>query len=486
MASVLNFPVDQASPLKTLQANYALYQGGGEIYVVSNTQLRNYRDGSPKAPEFIRRSAAEILMKRDLEMLPFPSKPTEVIRQFYTDPGTHMYLESAFSPLVEPPTVLNLWRPPVIKPKKGDWRLIRSHLFDVICDGDRRHFSFLLRFMAHMLQCPEEKPGVMLVLLGAQGTGKGAFFQLLEKIWSRSVYRVDDADRGLGKFNAGLGQAYVVILDEALFVGDRRAHDRIKSMVTEPYISIEEKHQPIRVIRSFHRFIAASNHEHFVQVDDDDRRNFILRVSSRHKQDEKYFTRLFRQIHSDEAVAAFMYALLNVDLNGFNAKQAPKTAEHFEQRMLSFMRFERYWFQLLWSGELPDFDSCTKEWISEVFIPTEKLASAATRSDSTANRYRPITPQEVAKEIARLCPSAIPNRKTSDRYDSLRRGYDLPALQIARAEFEAAKGFKVDWGEALDPSQTLPDNARGSGRLKPNTGDGFKQFARQTRHFLNN
>jgi hypothetical protein len=486
MARVLNFPVDQSSPLKTLQANYALYQGGGEIYVVSNTQLRNYRDGSPKAPEFIRRSAAEILMKRDLETLPFSSKPTEVIRQFYSDPGTHMYLELAFSPLAEPPTVLNLWRPPVIEPKRGDWGLVRSHLLEVICDGDRRHFSYLLRFIAHMLQRPEEKPGVMLVLLGAQGTGKGAFFQLLERIWSRSVYRVDDVDRGLGKFNAGLGQAYVITLDEALFVGDRRSQDRMKSLITEPYISIEEKHQPIRVIRSFHRFVAASNHEHFAQVDNDDRRNFILRVSSRYKQNERYFTRLFNQIHSDDAVAAFMYALLKVDLAGFNARQAPKTAEHSEQRMLSLTRFERYWFQLLWSGELPDFEAYMKGWSDGQFIPTAKLASAANKSDSTSSRHRSITPQEVSKEITRLCPSAVHTRKSLGRFDGPQRGYDLPALRIARAEFEAAKGFKVDWGEALDPSQTLPDNVRRSGRLKPNTSNGFEQFARQTRHFLNN
>jgi hypothetical protein len=485
MASILNFPVDQTSPLKTLQANYALYQGGGEIYVVSNTQLQKYRDGAPKAPDFIRRTAAEILMKRDLEMLPISFKPSEAIRDFYSNPGTNIYLEVAFSPLVEAPTVLNLWRPPVIEPKKGDWGIIRSHLFNVICNGDRRHFSFLLRYLAHMLQRPEEKPGVMLVLLGKQGTGKGAFFQLLERIWSRSVYRVDDVDRGLGRFNAGLGQAYVVVLDEALFVGDRRGQDRMKSMITEPYISIEEKHQPLRVIRSFHRFIAASNHEHFAQVDDDDRRNFILRVSSRYKQNEEYFTRLFEQINSDDAVAAFMYALLSVDLNGFNSRQAPKTAEHSEQIMLSLTRFERYWFQLLWSGEVPDFDAYMKEWVGEVFIPTEKLASAASRSDPAANRYRPITPQEVAREITRLCPSATQKRKPSDRYDSQRRGYDLPALSVARTEFEAAKGFKVDWGEVLDPSRTLPGNARGSGRLKPNASNGFEQFARQTRHFSN-
>ena len=73
-----------------------------------------------------------------------------------------------------------------------------------------------------MLQCPEHKPGVMLVLLGRQGTGKGLFFQILQRIWSRTSLLVSDIDQIVGRFNAALEHNYVIIMDEAMFSGDRK------------------------------------------------------------------------------------------------------------------------------------------------------------------------------------------------------------------------------------------------------------------------
>jgi hypothetical protein len=454
MASVLNLPISTPSPLQTLQNNYSLYQGGGDVWIIANAQIEAYRLGSPRAPEIMRRTASEILMRRDLECLPFASKPNDVIRQFYADPNTHIYDSIAFSPLPQPENILNLWRPVAIHPKKGNWRAIRKHLFEVICSRNRKNYSYLLRFLAHMIQKPEEKPGVMIVLLGRQGTGKGAFFQLLGRIWRHSVLQVSDIERVTGRFNAALGQNYVVVMDEALFAGDRRAQDRIKSLITEPIISIEEKHQPQRIIDSFHRFFAASNHEHFVQVDNDDRRYFIQQVSDEVAQNEVYFKRLFEAIGSDDAIAAFMHTLTKIDLNGFNPRVAPKTQAHAEQKILSLSRFEKYWHHALWTAELPDFSTYTKPWEGSVFISTGKLAEAASKFDSNASRFKPITHQEVAKEITRLCPSASPDRKSLSIFDGVRRGYELPSVQVARNEFEAAKGFKVDWDVDLDECQS--------------------------------
>jgi phage/plasmid-associated DNA primase len=129
-----------------------------------------------------------------------------------------------------------------------------------------------------MLQCPATKPGVMIVLLGGQGTGKGALFALLSRIWAHSVLRVSDIEQIAGRFNAALANAYVVCMDEALFVGDRKSQDKMKSLITEPIISIEQKHQPQHSIESYHRYFAASNHDHFAQIENDDRRYFILPV----------------------------------------------------------------------------------------------------------------------------------------------------------------------------------------------------------------
>ena len=73
-----------------------------------------------------------------------------------------------------------------------------------ICDGNKALYQYLIRFLAHMVQRPEEKPGVMIIFLGRQGTGKGMFFQLLSKLWPRTTLVVSDIAQVVGQFNAAL------------------------------------------------------------------------------------------------------------------------------------------------------------------------------------------------------------------------------------------------------------------------------------------
>jgi phage/plasmid-associated DNA primase len=138
----------------------------------------------------------------------------------------------------------------------------------------------------------------MLVFLGGQGTGKGMFFRLLQRLWPRTTLVTSDVETVLGRFNSCLERSFAVCLDEALFYGDRKSQDRLKSLITEPTLTIEEKYQPKRSIGSLHRFFAASNHDHFAQVEQDDRRMVIFRVSDRFQQDTTYFGQVYSAIQS--------------------------------------------------------------------------------------------------------------------------------------------------------------------------------------------
>lgn len=90
-----------------------------------------------------------------------------------------------------------------------------------------------------------------------------------------------------GEFNSSLERSFIVWLDEAFFEKNRGATDSLKSLVTEPVIHINEKHQPARQINSFHRFFGASNSDFYKATDRDDRRDFVLRVSDSRKGDSK-------------------------------------------------------------------------------------------------------------------------------------------------------------------------------------------------------
>jgi len=432
----------QLSPLDELQARYALIDLGGEVRVVDRLKVQEVLSGmSSSEISFYKRSEATLLMTRILETLPVASKPKQVIEQFWVNPNTHIYTQIAFSPKMTPASVLNYWSGATVSGKTGNWLPIRQFLLEVICDGDSIKLDYLLKYIAHMLQKPEEKPGIMIVLLGGQGTGKGTFFRLLSRIWSRTTLHVSNVEQVVGRFNGCLERNYIICMDEALFSGDRKSLDSLKSLITEPVCHIEQKYQPGRTIDSYHRFVASSNHEHFARIEKDDRRFWFLSVSDKHQVDTQYFQGVHANIDNEVTIAAMVAELSTMNLDGFNVRKPPETDEHYKQKIQSLSGFERFWHEILQAGDLSGSDTGYEEWSGPTFVGTSQLISAYKNYDKNADRYQSIQSQQIAKIISRLCPSAKDDRKQTNNGKTA-RGYSLPDISVARAEFERAMGKK--------------------------------------------
>jgi len=429
----------QMTALSTLQSKFALLDLASEIRVVDLQQVAEVMSGRRNEVSFYRRTEGLIVISRELENLPYPVKASDEFKTFLVNPNTQVYNAIAFSPLATPPSTLNYWIEPSIKPKQGDWFVIQEFLHTVICNNNVPLFDYIVRYLAHMLQRPEEKPGIMIVFLSGQGCGKSTVFKLLGRIWSRTTLQVSDIGEVIGQFNAALERNYVVCMDEALFAGDKKSLDRLKSLITEPTCRIEQKHQPSRTIDSYHRLFAASNHNHFAHVDKDDRRFLFIRLSSVHKQDQIYFDGVNDALDNDDAIAAMMYDLVNLDLTGFNVRKRPITEEHLSQRLQSLGGFERYWYEVLQSGFLSSF----KDWAKPEFISSSSLIDKYKEYDKNAGRFNPIQQQQISSTLKIICPSAIPARKKI--LNSQERGYDLPNIDIARKEFELMLGTHLEW-----------------------------------------
>ena len=426
--------------LKDLQSRFALYESSGRYWMVDKA---GFADKSrPAQISYYDDKNAQLHLERHLERLPVPVNTKEVIKQFKRHPDTEVYRRVVFNP-GKVPGAINLWRDPAVRPADGNYRVLYDFIKDVICSGSEESSKYLICFLAHMLQRPGEKPGVMPVLMGGQGTGKGTFFKLLNKIFKNSFVQVNDVNHVISNFNDQLETAYVVCMDEALFSGDRKSLQRLKSLITEPEIRVEQKYQPARCVTSLHRFFAATNEAKFTHTDFDDRRFLYLDVSPHRQKDYKYFSQVISAIDDDSQVGGFVGYLNSDDLDNFNVFELPKLRSHLEQRLGSLTGFERFWFEVLNYGNLCVSDSDHMAWDGPMRVKSSKLIWCFEYFDKNASRFEKIQTQTVSAKLKKLCPSAV-HIKFQDHNKQV-RGIQLPSLLRARVEFSTFMKSEISW-----------------------------------------
>lgn len=457
---------DQDEDLRTIQENFSLYDIGGYVGIIDGRQfesIKNDTSSSGKSLSFYRKSEGALIIARFAEKHGLDFE----YQEFLIHPKTHLFTDVAFSPEEQPDTTINLWRGYTSVPSSGDCEMLKSFLREVICADDEVSYEYLMSYLAHMLQKPEDKSGICVVMLGGMGIGKGTFFQLLQKIWAGSTFMSNDVDQIVGRFNAVLERSYAVLMDEGLFSGDAKSIDKFKNLITEPWIPIEQKNEPLRKMRSYHRFFAATNNDVFARTTSDDRRFFHLRVSEKYKQNDEYFTPLTNAITNGGVVDAFVYDLLNRDISNFNVRAKPNTKETTNQKKLSLKPIEKFWYEALKREDFAirkrsyhereygvGLEDSSTDYVDGRFISTADLITLYLRYDKNAERFGPISSDAIAKIIKTMCPSIELARKRVDSSygkTEQKRGRVLPPIGIARDEFAKYLNVKdLDWGEG-DP-----------------------------------
>ena len=441
------------NPLQDVQNNFALIDLSGVFFILNRRQIHELLNGSNYVSlNYYKEKEGKLVIRRYIEAQAYGLEDKEVallLTNFWKNVNTHEYKSVAFDPRPQPKEVLNLWRPHAVPPKQGCYALIHEFLFEIICDDDVGKYSYLCNYLAHMLQKPEEKPMVAVILLGGQGIGKGAFYTLLKTIWRYTMRQVHSIDEVIGRFNAAaLTQSFAIWMDEALFAGDKKSADRLKALITEDRIPIEEKFQPAKTIQSFHRIFGASNHEHFAPTDRDDRRFFFLKVNEAWKQDASRFDPLFAAYSDGHSVSAFVDYLLNLDISEFNpAADRPRSTEHAKQVVMSLEGLDRFLYEALQAAEIPkplgSFGGMAEPWGDKLGIATDDLKEVIRQFDPSAERYKPMSASKLKPDLKKIFPSAEDKRLQFG--GKSRRGIVLPSINQARKDFDKHVGCPIDW-----------------------------------------
>lgn len=363
-------------------------------------------------------------------------------------PMRRQYERVVFAPGHEVEGAYNLWRGFAVEALPGTrHERFLTHIRDNICCGNAEHYRYLIGWMARAVQKPDSAGEVAVVMKGKRGTGKGVFAKTMGHLFGRHFISVANAKHLVGNFNAHLEDTVLLFGDEAFFAGDKKHESVLKTLVTEDRFIIERKGIDAGPATNYLHLILASNEEWIVPAGVDERRFFVLELSDDHAQDHNYFRALLLDLDAG-GYQNLLHFLLTYDLSGFQVRKVPATKALREQQMESLTGFAAYLFELLMSGERPDFvtDHPDGRDIALTGRMTESAVHWLKEHDQrprvTANRVQTIMSQKLR----------APKGKHYGVGKNGLNGYFWNLRELREAWNQSM--FEVEWPEELLPPKT--------------------------------
>lgn len=338
-------------------------------------------------------------------------------------------------------------------PSRG-CRLILDHLRNVICSGNEEYFRYMLGWAAHMVQQPEDKPGVALVLVGKKRIGKDTFFEYLGKLIANHYITIASQDQMTGKFNQHQEKCLLLHAQEGFWAGNKQAEGMLKYLITSTSVMIEPKGMNAFPIPSVLRLVISSNERWVVPATEDEGRFFILSVSEKRRNDHAYFALLRDEMNGD-GPAALLAFLKSYDISNFQVRAVPDTAALGEQKLQGLKNVERWWMDVLQRGELAGIANHGPAGKGALWAESTMLVERRDVRHDYSNWMRgrrydgeETSETEFGQRLHRLCPSIVNKRIQRTNLKGLY--YDIPDLHICRKEFEEYLGSKLEWPEDND------------------------------------
>lgn len=361
---------------------------------------------------------------------------------WFSHPQRRQYVGLTFNPKTTPEGYYNLWQGFAVEPISGDCSLFLKHVEENIANGNKAVYDYIIGWMAHTVQYPDILLGTALVLRGAMGVGKGVFANQFGRLFGRHYLLLSDSGQLVGRFNGHMKDTVVLFADEAFWAGDKSAEGKLKSMITEPTLSIESKGKDIATMKNHLHMIFATNNEWSVPAGPQERRFFVVDVGEKHMKDIPYFTAVDKQMENGGREALLHY-LKNYDLKNVDLRKFPQTDALMEQKMYSMTPVQKFWYQVLVDGLFVIDEGFA--WNTGV-IQTSKLYKAYLDFADNINIKHRASDTEFGIQLKKMLPE---NKITTERKTltgTVRKNhYVFPSLKECRKAFNKFFNYEINW-----------------------------------------
>ena len=159
-----------------------------------------------------------------------------------------------------------------------------KHVKEVWANNDDIVYKYILSWLAQIIKTPYKQTGVAILLQGGQGSGKTLPCDILqERVFGLNLAGTSS---GLGsltqRFNKQAMGKILRIVNELSIVEPgsfTASFDKMKSLITDRRVEVEQKGLEHIEIENFTNFIFTTNHTNAVPLEADDRRYACFMVS---------------------------------------------------------------------------------------------------------------------------------------------------------------------------------------------------------------
>jgi hypothetical protein len=238
---------------------------------------------------------------------------------------------------------------------------VLDHIHTFFCSKNDEHFSYLISWLAFILQNPCEKNCSTIVMDSQEGIGKDLI--LSEAIGygiigERHFLQTSSGEALLGRFNTSLESKVFVVYAEADQVNLEQM-SKLKNLTTEKRMVVERKFMDACNVKSCVNVCLCTNnqHAHNFNVGPHARRWFWLSCDSSINTSRNYFDDLaaFLGVESGDfsGTKALGWYLYNIDLAGYKSRVVPLTDALVDQKRDSLHPVHQWWLGCLSRIEIP-------------------------------------------------------------------------------------------------------------------------------------
>lgn len=200
-----------------------------------------------------------------------------------------------------------------------------------ICGYDDACYEYFLNYVAHIVQKPEQRTDVAIVMYGREGIGKNLILQLIGDCIGSQYYGESSEPRDLfGQFATGMFRRIMFVYDESDKKDTSGFMNRLKTLVTGRKLRVELKGKDSYEVDNYCRLFFPTNSKEPFPITKGNRRWFYLKGSNKYislPDEERFnhFESLATHFKNKNVIYSFCKFLMERNIRKFNPNNFPKS-----------------------------------------------------------------------------------------------------------------------------------------------------------------